>query len=103
MTTHVGPVGHGSGSVRAGTVTLVLSILFATAVAFTYVLSLSDGVNPPNWVRVIGLVWLPIGFGGTPVAYIVAGRGEGRRLARIGGLIMLVSLIAFVALVVAIG
>ena len=103
MTTHVRSVGQGSVSVRAGTVALALGILFATAVAFTYVLSLSDRFNPPNWVRVIGLVWLPIGFGGTPIAYILAGRGEGRRLARTGGLIMLVALIAFVALFVAIG
>lgn len=37
-----------SGSTRAGTVTLALGIFVSAAVVFTYVLSLSDVVNPPN-------------------------------------------------------
>ncbi|HET8960168.1 hypothetical protein [Nocardioides sp.] len=103
MTTPAHPHSQGDSSVRAGTVTLVLGVLFAAAVAFTFVLSLSDAVNPPNWVRAMGLVWLPIGLVGTPAAYAVARTGQGRHQARIGVLIAVVGLAAFVALVVAIG
>ena len=91
------------GSLLAGTFTLVAGALLVAAVAFTYVLSLSDAVNPPTWVRAIGLAWLPIGLGVVPVGYVVARKGAGRDRARLGVLIGLVGLIAFVALVVAIG
>lgn len=92
-----------SGSARAGTVTLVLGVLFSAAVVYTYVLSLSDSFNPPTWVRALGLVWLPIGFFGTPIAYALARTGEGRTRGRIGLLTALLGLVAFVALVVAVG
>ena len=59
MTTQVRPLSRSAGSVPAGTITLLLGILFTAAVAYTYALSLSDTFNPPNWVRVIGLVWWP--------------------------------------------
>lgn len=83
---------------RAGTTTLVLGVLFLAATVFTYVLSLSDQVNPPNWVRALGLVWLPIGFFGTPIAYTFARTGEGRFRGRVGVAFALVGLLAFVVL-----
>ena len=92
-----------SESTIAGTLTLALGVLFTAAVACTYVLSLSDIVNPPNWVRALGLVWLPIGFVGVPIAYYFARAGEGRKRGRRGVLVGLVGLFAFVALVIAIG
>lgn len=103
MTTQLRPLGRSAGSVHAGTVTLVLGILFSAAVAFTYVLSLSDAVNPPNWIRAIGLVWLPIGLGGVPIGYAIAQKGEDRDRARHGVLVGLVGLVALVSLVIAIG
>ena len=87
----------------AGSVALTLGILFTAAVGYAYVLSLSDTFNPPTWVRVIGLVWLPIGLGGIPIAYYVARTGEGYRRGRLGVLIALIGLAAFVALVIAMG
>jgi hypothetical protein len=92
-----------AGSVPAGTITLLLGVLFTAAVAYTYLLSLSDTFNPPNWVRAIGLVWLPLGFGGVPLGYVIARTGEGRDRARLGALIGFVGLVAFVSLVIAIG
>ena len=89
----------GAGSVRAGTITLVLGILFLTATVFTYVLSLSDVVDPPNWVRALGLAWLPVGFVGTPIAYALARTGPGRDRGRVGLVVALVGLLAFVVLV----
>ena len=103
MTTHARAGAKRIGSAVAGSVTLALGILFTAAVAYTYVLSLSDTFNPPNWVRILGLVWLPIGFGGVPIAYYLARTGEGRRRGRLGLLVGLIGLAAFVALVIAIG
>lgn len=96
MTTHTSS--KRSESALGGTVALGLGVLFAAAVAFTYLLSLSDVVNPPTWVRAPGLVWLPIGLGGVPIAYYFARTGKGRYRGRLGVLIGLVSLIAFIAL-----
>ena len=103
MTTHTSTGTKQSGSRAAGSVTLTLGVLFTAAVAYAYVLSLSDALNPPDRVRVMGLVWLPIGFGGVPVAYYLARTGEGRDRGRLGVLIGLVGLVAFVALFIALG
>jgi hypothetical protein len=102
MTTEVRPPTKITSKVPAGTVTLVLGVLFAAAVLFTYALSLIDILNPPDWVRVVGLMWLPIGFAGIPVAYYLA-RTEDRARSRLGLLIGLVALVAFAALVIALG
>lgn len=83
---------------RAGTITLLLGLMAVLATAFTYVLSLSDVIDPPNWVRILGLVWMPIGFIGTPVTYAVARLGPGRRRGRIGLALALAGLAAFVVL-----
>jgi hypothetical protein len=85
-------------SVRAGAITVASGVLFAAAVVFTYVLSLSEAVNPPTWVRIVGLVWLPIGLFGTPISYAFARLGPGRARGRTGIAIMLAGLLAFVVL-----
>ena len=90
-------------SAIAGNVTVALGALFAASVAWTYVLSLTDLVDAPNSVRALGSVGLPIGFGGLPIAYYFARTGEGRNRGRLGVLIGLASLVAFVALVIAVG
>ena len=83
-----------------GTLTLVLGGLFVVATAFAYVVSLSPDVNPPDWVRVLGLLGIPLGFFGTPVAFVVA-RHETR--ARVGLALFAVALVAFVVLLVVAG
>jgi hypothetical protein len=92
-----------SGSDIAGPLTLVLGVLFTLAVAFTYVLSLADGMNPPDWVRVVGLVWLPVGLAGVPIGYYWSRDGDRHRLAEVGVALALGGAVAFVALVVALG
>lgn len=103
MSTYLRSAEKHSGSSVAGSVTLALGILFTTAVGYTFLLSLSDAVDPPTWVRAIGLVWLPIGLGGIPIAYYLARTGDGRERGRLGVLIGLAGLVAFIALVSAIG
>jgi hypothetical protein len=87
-----------TAAIRAGTMTVVLALLFLLATAFAYVLSLSEDVNPANWVRALGLVWLPIGFFGAPIAYSLARTGPGRHRGRVGLTILLVGVVAFVVL-----
>lgn len=103
MNTSTRPVGTESSSTTAGNVTLVLGVLFSVSVVIAYVLSLSDVVDPPNWIRAIALAWLPIGLGGVPISYAFARLGPGRERARIGVAVALVGLVAFIALVVALG
>lgn len=103
MTTHVMPPARATGTGLAGTITLALGILFTAAVAFAFPLSLSDAFNPPDWVRVVGLVWLPVGLGGVPIGYAFARTGPGRDRARLGVVIALVGLVAFTALVISFG
>ena len=76
----------------------MLGALALAATAFTYVLSLSDAFNPPDWVRAAGLVWLPIGFFGSPIAYTIARNGTGRARADLGLAIAGMALVAFVVL-----
>lgn len=103
MATETRPRNQSLDTMRSGTLTLISAVLFAAAVAFTYVLSLSEPFNPPNWVRAVGLVWLPIGLAGVPIGYVVARIGDGRQRATVGVLIAVVALMAFVGLVVALG
>ena len=95
---------------RVGTTTLVLGALMVASTLVAYVLSVGDlsdavlgEVDPPNWLRALALVGLPLGFFGTPVAYVFARKGPGRDRARAGLALMLVGLAAFVALELALG
>jgi hypothetical protein len=91
------------GAAVAGNVTLVLGVLFALAVAYAYALSLGDSVNPPDWARVVGLVWLPVGLAGVPVGYYWARGGPREPRAELGLVVALAAALAFVVLVVVLG
>ncbi|MDT0183544.1 hypothetical protein Q9S36_25475 [Microbacterium sp. ARD31] len=81
----------------------MLSTVFTLAVAYAYALSLGDGIGPPDWARVLGLVWLPVGLVGVPVGYYWS-RGSARQgRAELGVVLALVAVLAFVVLVVALG
>jgi hypothetical protein len=86
-----------------GTITLVLGVLAGAATVFVYVLSLSEDFNPPNWIRVVGLVWLPVGFFGAPILYTRAHNGPGRRRGQVGLSVAAIGLVAFVVLLFAVG
>lgn len=88
------------GAAVAGNVTLVLGTLFALAVGYAYLLSLAETVNPPDWARVVGLLWLPVGLVGVPVGYSWARGGPREPRAELGLVVALAAVLAFVVLVV---
>ena len=73
-------------------------MLTLAATCFAFVLSLSESADPAHWVRVLGPVWLPMGFFGAPVAYALARLGPGRDNGRWGLGLVGVALTAFVVL-----
>lgn len=92
-----------TASARAGDVTLVLGLATVAATCFAFLLSLSDTVDPSHWIRVLALVWLPIGFFGAPVAYALARLGPGRANGRWGLALTGAALVAFVVLLLVAG
>lgn len=88
------------GAAVAGTITLVLGVLFALAVGYAYLLSLAETLNPPDWARVVGLLWLPVGLAGVPVGYYWARGGPREPRAELGLVVALAAALAFVVLVV---
>jgi hypothetical protein len=82
----------------AGTLCIVVGTMFLRSTAWTYMLSLSETMDLPNWARALGHIELPIGFFGIPLASTVARRGPGRFRGRIGLGLATVALVAFVAI-----
>lgn len=103
MTLDTRPIQKSDGSQTAGTVALVLGILFAVSTVLTFLMSLTDLIGGPNWLRALMSAGIPLGFFGVPMAYAVARLGEGRDRARIGLALVGVSLVAFVGLLFAMG
>ncbi len=91
------------GADAAATAALVLSTLFSLAVAYAYVLSLSEALDPPGWARVLGLLWLPVGLAGVPIGYYWSRGGAREGRAELAVVVALVAALAFVVLVVALG
>lgn len=91
------------GAAVAGTVTLVLGTLFTLAVVYAYALSLEGGVDPPDWARVVGLLWLPVGLAGVPIGWYWSRGGTRENRSELGVVVALVGALAFVVLVVALG
>lgn len=56
-------------------------------------------IDPPNWIRVVGLSLLPIGWAGAVVAGVSARRGPGRVWALTGLALAAVTAVALVVLV----
>ena len=66
-------------------------------------MSLTEVIDAPNWLRALMLAGIPLGFFGVPLSFAVARTGVGRRRGLIGVWLAVVSLAAFVALLLAMG
>lgn len=91
------------GAGAAGNVTLVLGVAFALAVGYACLLSISDGFDPPDWARVAGLIWLPVGLLGVPIGYYWARRGPREARAELGLVVSLAAALVFIVLVLVLG
>lgn len=94
---------HPDLSKRAGTLALVLGIAFAVSTVLTFLMSLTDLIDAPNWLRALMSIGIPLGFFGVPLSFAVARTGAGRQRALIGVGLAVASLAAFVALLFAKG
>ena len=56
-------------------------------------------IDPANWVRILGLAFLPVGVVGAVIAGISGLRGAGRRYALVGLSAAAVTVIGFVLLI----
>lgn len=89
-------------SKRLGRWCAVLGLVSLAALVWLWVLSATP-LDPPNWVRILGLVWLPVGVVGALFTGIPALRGEGRPGALVGLIAAAVTVIAFVVLINVLG
>lgn len=94
---------HPDLSERAGTLALLLGIAFAISTVLTFLMSLTDVIDAPNRLRALMSAGIPLGFFGVPLSFAVARTGSGRQRGLIGVWLAVVSLLAFVALLFAMG
>lgn len=82
----------------AGRLSAVFGLLALAAFAWLWVLSATP-FDPPNWVRILGLVFLPIGLVGALVTGIAGVRRPPRAWAVVGLAAAGATIVAFVLLV----
>lgn len=82
----------------AGTVALVLGVLFVVSTVLVFLMSLTSVIGRSNWIRVPMTAGIPLGLFGVPIAYVVARKGSGRRRGRLGLALVGVALVPFTVL-----
>ena len=97
---HVRPVDHPR---RWGAWSIALALAAACGLAFAWVLSVSDVVDPPNWVRIPALLVLPIGVIGSLLTASGAWQGGARTRAAAGLAITAAVVVGFVVLLLVAG
>ena len=75
-----------------------LALVAACGLAFTWVLSVSDAIDPPNWVRIPLILMLPFGVVGSLLAAGGAWQGGARARAATGLVLTATVVIGFVVL-----
>ncbi|WP_142139233.1 hypothetical protein [Acidovorax sp. SLBN-42] len=92
------PAGSVSGrSKTAGRLSAVFGLVALAAFGWLWALSATP-LDPPNWVRIVGLAFLPIGLVGAVVTGIAGLRGAARAWAVVGLVAAVVTIVAFVVL-----
>ncbi|MEV1131606.1 hypothetical protein [Agromyces sp. NPDC049794] len=84
----------------------VLSVVFGLVAlaAFGWLWALSaTPLDPPNWVRILGIAFLPIGIIGGVITGISGLRGAGRGWAIAGLVVVGLTIVAFIVLITALG
>ena len=88
---------------RTGRYSIVLGALALGALAWTWALSVLPDLNPPNLVRIPGILLLPVGVLAGLATGVVALRGDGHRDAVIGLALAGLAVVGFVVLLAVAG
>lgn len=97
MATHTQHLHHAPG--RAATAVLVLGIIAALSGVLTGLLSFTDTLDPPGWVRVAMTTGLPIGILGAPSVWFLAPAARREPMTIVGMGLVVVTLAAFIVMV----
>lgn len=85
-----------------GVVSAVLGLVALVAFGWLWALSATP-LDPPNWVRILGIAFLPIGVVGGAVTGIAGLRGAGRGWAIAGLVAVGLSIVAVSVLITVMG
>jgi hypothetical protein len=83
---------------RGGVTAAILGLVGLAAFAWTWILSATP-IDPPEWLRIVGVWLMPIGIFGALIAGIAGLRGPGRPWAIVGLVLAGVTIVAFVLLI----
>ena len=90
-------------SVRAGRLSVAFGIAALAALAWTWALSTLADFNPPDWIRIIGILVLPVAILGSVVTGVQGLRGSARQPAIVGLVIAGLVVLGFVVLLTVAG
>lgn len=96
---------HGSArppSKTAGRLSVVFGLVALAAFGWLWALTATP-LDPPNWVRILGLAFLPIGLVGAVITGIAGLRGAARGWAVVGLAAAGVTIVAFVVVLTVYG
>ena len=83
---------------RSGLLSIVFGVLALLGLGWTWVLSVSDVLDPPNWVRIPGILLMPAGLIAAVAFGLQARQGTGRQRGTVGLVLAALVVLAFVAL-----
>ncbi len=92
-----GVFGYGRYGKRMAVSSTVLGALALAAVGYAALLTYV--IDPPNWIRVVGLSLLPIGWAGAVITGVSARNGPGRAWALTGLALAALTAVALTVLV----
>lgn len=83
---------------RSGLLSIVFGALALLGFVWTWVLSVSDVLDPPNWIRIPGILLMPVALVAAVAAGLQARQGTGRRRGDVGLVLAALVVLAFVVL-----
>ena len=83
---------------RSGLVSIVCGVVAVLALLWTWVLSVSDVLDPPDWVRIPGILLMPMALVVGGAAALQARQGTGRRRATVGLGLLALTVLGFIVL-----